>query len=381
MSLSRRRTHPRRRPVVVHQADEVPPPPLDKHRVAAEEARTGVWQRQVFRDDPVETPLQQAARLEALTEVWAGQLRADGPVDATMLYAAAGSSKPPVPPPARPAPPETVEPLPAADEPAAAEVVPPPPVVASAAALPRVIRNWSSRHDPRSRDFDLRSRLAASLPLQDRLLEFGPVLDQGTTPPLSLHDASGCVGMAVAAAGNVLHLATASEYLAAHRVAEFDGMLTRDDALALYGRAQQLDHLSGEAYPGTSVLAGMKAAVEAGLWPGYLWAFGTKDIAQALLRGLPVVIGIPWDEQLDAPDDAGIVTPGKRTGSAGGHALALTGFRMTLAGRSGPWFRAQQSRGPSHGDAGCVWFHHRHLAGLLAGVGEAAIPAPAGGVQ
>jgi hypothetical protein len=377
-----RRTHPRRRPAVHRPpVEETPAPPLDKGRIAAEEARTGVWQRSVFREDPVETPLQQAARLEALTEVWGQQLRAEGPVDATMLYAAAGSSRPPVPP-ARTAPPAPVEPIPAADdEPAAAEVVPPPPVVASAAALPRVIRNWTSRHDPRSRDFDLRSRLSASLPLQDRLLELGPVLDQGTTPPLTLHDASGCVGMAVAAAGNALHLATASEYLAAHRVADADGLLTRDDALALYGRAQQLDHLSGESYPGTSVLAGMKAAVEAGLWPSYLWAFGTKDIAQALLRGLPVVIGIPWDAHLDQPDEAGIVTPGKNTGSAGGHALALTGFRMTHAGRSGPWFRAQQSRGPAHGDAGCVWFHHRHMAGLLAGVGEAAIPVPPGGVS
>jgi len=186
------------------------------------------------------------------------------------------------------------------------------------------------------------------------------------------------VGMAVAAAGNVLQLATypGGQYLAPERV---PGLLSKDDALALYDRAQELDHLSGKAYAGTSVLAGMKAGVEAGLWSQYLWAFGTRDIAQALLQVGPVVVGIPWDTALEEPDQHGIVRPGGTP--AGGHALALVEFRMTVAGRPGPWFGAQQSRGPLEGRGGIVYLHHKDLARLLAGVGEAAIPVPPGGVS
>ena len=50
-----------------------------------------------------------------------------------------------------------------------------------------MLRDWASRHDPRSRDFDVKARLKARVPVQDRVWQIGPVFDQGTTPPLSLH--------------------------------------------------------------------------------------------------------------------------------------------------------------------------------------------------
>jgi hypothetical protein len=239
---------------------------------------------------------------------------------------------------------------------------------------PTVVRDWSSRHDQRSRQFDVSDALAGRAPLQDRMWDIGPVFDQGTTPPLSLHDASGCVGMATAAAANVIRLAAVSEYA---RRQDVDGLLEQADALALYDRAQQLDQVSGEAYAGTSVLAGMKAGQEAGLWSGYLWAFGTRPLAQALMQVGPAVIGIPWTTGMEDPDPDGVIRPGGQ--AAGGHSMALVGLLVSKPG--GPWFVAQQSRGPNVGQGGRVLIHHKDLSRLLAGVGEAAVPIPPGGVQ
>jgi hypothetical protein len=284
---------------------------------------------------------QRIAKLEAATAIWIREVRQGGPgPDDTLLYASPRKPPPPAP-------------RAALEQPSSSEP-------------PTVVRDWVSRHDLRSRGFDVSDRIKVRAPVQDRLWPAGPVFDQGTTPPLSARDASGCVGMAAAAAGNALRIqeAAAGGPRAVH--------LTKDDALGLYDRAQDLDHVSGKAYAGTSVLAGMKAGQEQGLWGGYLWAFGTRDIAQAILQVGPVVIGIPWFEGMEDPDPAGVIRPSGKP--AGGHALALVGLLASTPG--GPWFVAQQSRGATVGDHGRVLIHHRDLSKLLAGVGEAAIPVP-----
>jgi len=320
------------------------------------------------------------AKLEALTAVWMRDVRVGGPgPDDTLLYAA---PKPPPPPSVEAGIRRAIDTAKELPQPATLSVdsagtqdvagtgsKPEPQAAPGPAESPRVVRDWSSRHDDRSRAFDVSDRIRARVPIQDRLWPIGPVFDQGTTPPLSARDASGCVGMAVAAAGNVHAVAAGYAPLTTD-------YLSKDDALKLYDRAQELDHVSGNAYAGTSVLAGMKAGVEAGLWPEFLWAFGTRDIAQALLQVGPVVIGIPWFTGMEEPDKTGRITIGGD--KAGGHAMCLVGILASRPG--GPWFVAQQSRGPSVGDGGRVLIHHRDLSRLLAGVGEAAIPVPPGGV-
>lgn len=330
----------------------------------------------------------QVLRLEALTAVWERQVRADGPPapDATMFYAL--PSLPPVPPPARRR----------ADPPAVLEESPSVPrqrtnertnertderpatfLPEFLDALPARASDWSSRHDPASLEYAVRDRLRHPVPLQDYLLERGPILDQGTTPPLSLHDASACVGMAAAAAANVLDVDSRPVYERPDPAT----LLDADDARRVYARAQELDALSGENYAGTSVLAGMKAGQEAGWWDTYLWALGgTRDVAQAILQlRSPVVIGIPWGPSLDAPDAAGIIAPGGPL--LEGHALAVVGIRTALTARQravahqvipGPYFVLQQSRGTAEGDGGLVYLHHTHLGQLLRGVGEAGVP-------
>jgi hypothetical protein len=237
------------------------------------------------------------------------------------------------------------------------------------------VRDWSSRHDPRSRNFDVSDVLAGRVPLADKLWPIGPVFDQGTTPPLSLHDASGCVGMACRRrrqrAGDRHNHRTQAGNRSGRSAA------VPEDALALYARAQQLDQVSGEAYAGTSVLAGMKAGQEAGLVVGVPVGVRHPAAGAGADAGRPGGDRHSVDHGMEDPDPAGVIRPGGNP--AGGHSMALVGLVTSKPG--GPWFVAQQSRGPKVGDHGRVLIHHKDLARLLAGVGEAAVPVPPGATK
>jgi hypothetical protein len=237
-------------------------------------------------------------------------------------------------------PPAPVESLPPA---------PPAPVFRSERAL-----TWRSRHDVRSLSYGIRPTLPGSAPLADRMWPVGPVLDQGTEGQ--------CVGCAVVDAWNAMHPADTA------------GPLYLEDAGELYHRAQELDAVPGEDYSGTSVLAGMQAAVEAGLFGGYRWAFGTRDVAQAVLQVGTVVVGVPWLSGMYDTGPGGLVTlAGEDRGM--GHCLAVVGLRLKgPQGQPGPFFVWQNSWGSGYGDGGLGYIHHRDLAELLHGVGEAAIP-------
>lgn len=245
-------------------------------------------------------------------------------------------------------------------------VLPPDPVLIeprpSTGHLPTL--DWRGRHDVRSLSYGVREHLlTAEQPLQlaDVLLPIGPVLDQGAEGQ--------CVGMGVVDAANVL------DELAGN----LDGQLLGEDAASrLYRRAQQLDDRPGESYSGTSVLAGMAAGVEAGLWSRYLWSFGTRDIAATILRRRPVVIGIPWLSGMYETAAGGRVdVAGADTGA--GHCLVIVGMRLTgPQGQPGPWFVWLNSWGTGYGDGGLGYVHHRDLARLLRSQGEAAVPLPTG---
>jgi hypothetical protein len=248
---------------------------------------------------------------------------------------------------------------------------PGPAPAASSSSVPTVggrVLAWASRHDARSLEFLVRDRLAQRVPIQDRGWEHGPALDQGTVPPLSLHDGSSCTGHMAVNLRNMLELMAAPPTA---RPGDVD-LLGHQEAVAIYDQAQQLDEWPGDDYPGTSVLAMMKAGQAAGWWSTYLWAKGTRDIAQAILQVGPVGIGVPLTQGMVTPDADGIVTA---TGAQlGGHAMAVWALRRTVGGRPGPWFGLLQSYGDGVGHHGELWIHHADLAHLLAGVGEAAIP-------
>jgi hypothetical protein len=247
-----------------------------------------------------------------------------------------------------------------APAPVAAPVAPVPPPEPAPVAVP-VYRSehaggraltWKSRHDERSRAFGVRRGIAVSAPLTDHLWPVGPVLDQGSE--------GACVGFGIVAALNA--------------AAAGDPDLTAEDARALFARADRIDG-DGRTGVGTSVLAGLKAAQERGELAAYDWAFGTKDLVQGLLQRGPAVLGIPWPMSwFDAPADGLLTLDGADVGDLG-HCLAAVGIVLSGPGeRPGPYVVLQNSYAPSWGAGGFGFVHHRDLARLLRGGGEAAFP-------
>ena len=125
--------------------------------------------------------------------------------------------------------------------------------------------------------------------------------------------------------------------------------ITAKVAKAIYQRAKQLDQWPGEAYEGTSVLAGMKAGKEKGWWKEYRWAFSERELALSIGYLGPCVLGVNWYEGMSEPDENGRIRP---TGSLlGGHAILCSGYDAK--------FQSTRPGGARRGDADAA------VAGLL----------------
>lgn len=165
--------------------------------------------------------------------------------------------------------------------------------------------------DPRSRQYAVRDLLPRSMPSRGRSWPCVPRLDQGRE--------GACVGFAWA------------HDLAAQPVV----VKGADDALArdVYRAAQFIDPWPGEAYEGTSVLAGAQVLQQRGLLGEYRWAFGIEDVLATLATLGPVVLGVPWLSSMFRPEG-----PASRRGDvrvvdvhgsvAGGHAVLARGVIM-----------------------------------------------------
>lgn len=219
--------------------------------------------------------------------------------------------------------------------------------------------------DERSRNFPIREALEAKQP---RSYTWGCTAyhDQGTE--------GACVGFSWA------HELTAAPVIVA---------TTAATATQIYKRAQFLDPWPGEAYDGTSVLAGAKAVQEMRtasgkpLLPEYRWAFGVDDLVLAIGYKGPAVLGINWWSGMFEPTAAGFVSP---TGYiAGGHAILCRGFRFAKKdnARSITWdnmdrdksyFLLHNSWGRDWGMAGTCKITVNDMHKLLEDDGEACIP-------
>jgi hypothetical protein len=199
--------------------------------------------------------------------------------------------------------------------------------------------------DPRSRNFPIRA-LIGDVTLKPKRWTCLPRLDQGRQ--------GACVGFGWSAE------------LAADpvRVKVSDGT-----ALALYHRAQQLDEWPGEAYEGTSVLAGAKAVQEQGHLVEYRWAFGVDDVLAAISAHGPVVIGVDWMRGMMDTDARGYIVP---TGDVvGRHCTLLRG----LIRERGQWVCVgRQSWGRDWGIGGDFKLAADDLGVLLKNAGEACVP-------
>lgn len=226
-----------------------------------------------------------------------------------------------------------------------------------------VILDWIPRHDERSREFPVRN-LTAGRPRPKAMYWGNPKewIDQGRE--------GACVGFA-----------WTNELLARPVVSKLP-LPSNDFALNLYRSAQKVDQWEGEAYSGTSVLAGAKVAQLGGYITGYRWAFSIDEVLDALAFLGPVVLGVPWLESMYGTLPGGLVELSGR--QVGGHAITATGFgskefRVSAAeGRTAKRredvIRWRNSWGRSYGVNGDGFIKISDLEYLLKNNGEACVP-------
>jgi hypothetical protein len=144
----------------------------------------------------------------------------------------------------------------------------------------------------------------------------------------------------------------------------------------LYKTSQRYDAWAGEAYAGTSTLAGAKVLQKRppamnegrGLIAEYRWIFG--DMAE-LIRTLgywgPVVAGSWWTMDMYEPDADGYIHP---TGDdAGGHCYLINGNSMQRKA-----VRIANSWGTGWGEGGDAWMKWDEFEALIMREGELCVP-------
>lgn len=163
--------------------------------------------------------------------------------------------------------------------------------------------DWYPRKDPRSLAFTVVDNFGTAKPLRTRTRLQYQYLDQGRE--------GACTGFGTAKA-----------------IGQTPLRRSVDDRLALgiYRRAKELDEWPGTDYEGSSVLAAMKAAKEAGLISAYYWATSLIQMQHAVCHLGSLVIGVNWYEGMVIPDKNGRIYP---VGDlVGGHAICVGGIDM-----------------------------------------------------
>lgn len=155
-------------------------------------------------------------------------------------------------------------------------------------------------------------------------------------------------------------------------------VVTDEFAFGVYHQAQTLDEWAGEAYEGTSVLAGAKAVHQRGYMDEYRWATSLDDLVLAVGYHGPAVIGVDWLDGMFQPRPSGLV---EVTGNvAGGHAILIVGISLhpELKGEkiSEPVFRLRNSWGRDWGHNGDCYVKLSDMPKLFGGGAniEACIP-------
>lgn len=206
------------------------------------------------------------------------------------------------------------------------------------------VYNWAPNPDTRSRQYPARALLAGADPRPYTLHNTGPVLDQ--------RDDGACVGYAFAAAGA-------------------PAFATVTHSERIYAIAKTLDTMPGEAYTGTSVLAGAKAAEALGLISAYRWAFGLADLVDAICSLGPVVLGLYWTEGMRAAPGGILSLAGA---PIGGHCTLATGYSPAHEDFGGrPAIQIKNSWGEGWGVAGYGWIAATDMITLLQRRGEACV--------
>lgn len=137
-------------------------------------------------------------------------------------------------------------------------------------------------------------------------------------------------------------------------------------AFRLYKYCQTVDEWPGEAYSGTSVLAGAKTLQGRGFVKEYRWAFGLDDLVLAVGYRGPAVLGIPWYESMYSAPNGRVAVSGRQVG---GHCILARGVNV----RRGEVL-LRNSWGTRWGNGGDAVIGFDDLERLLNEGGEACIP-------
>lgn len=116
---------------------------------------------------------------------------------------------------------------------------------------------------------------------------------------------------------------------------------------------------------GSDGLSMAKVLYSEGLISGYQHAFGLEHVLSTLMLG-PMIVGIPWQNDMFYPDSAGIVRP--TGGEAGGHEIVLDGINTTHK-----WVRFSNSWSPRWGINGRFYMFWPDFGALLADGGDAVL--------
>lgn len=215
--------------------------------------------------------------------------------------------------------------------------------------------DWHPRHDPRSRGYSV-ADVIDKPPVLKKCWRGGQVLDQGRE--------GACVGYAWAAE------LSSSPF----RAPLVDGLFAR----RIYQEARKVDEWEGEAYEGTSVLAGAKVVRKWGWIKEYRWSFSIEDLRDAVLTLGPAVVGIPWLRGMYEPRPSGLLDVSGPV--VGGHAILITGYHPGMRIQGEGWherhavFTLRNSWGEDYGNRGNIYMREADLGGLLADDGEACVP-------
>lgn len=142
--------------------------------------------------------------------------------------------------------------------------------------------------DERSRAFGIREILPTTI-IKPRSYSWSCL------PHLNQLNTSSCVGHSIA------HEAAARPVVIPN--------ITHEIAMKVYRRALQLDPWPGEEDQGTSILAGIKAAMELGWYREYRWAFGLNDALLAIGHKGPGIAGLKWFTGMMKTDSSGFIHP------------------------------------------------------------------------
>jgi hypothetical protein len=161
------------------------------------------------------------------------------------------------------------------------------------------------RFDPRSLNFRAAPGVTA-LPTAGRIWKHGPVLDQGAEGACVGFGSSGAVGAAPLSRTGV----------------------TNSYARSWYRAAQRLDEWPGEAYEGTSVLAGCLEGRRRKMWTGFRWAKRPAELAAGIVADSlgPAIIGVQWSAQLYDVPASGLLDADVKLDPDLGHCVLLFGY-------------------------------------------------------